>query len=179
MVVKPSSEKAVIHEESSSVNIRKMLEQFSQVLSLVEKQKSLDGKQVQVHQAILQTLAEEGRPLSFPEIADIVGSDYVASTLKILGERDLVILNREGEIVGAYPMTIEKTPHVVTINGRSIYAVCAFDALAISAMFKKKVIIDSKCFMTGKPIQISFNQEEILATNLPNIHVGIRMQDPG
>ena len=33
--------------------------------------------------------------------------------------------------------------------------------------------------MTGKPIQIRLNQEEILVTNLPNIHVGIRMQDPG
>lgn len=179
MVVKPSSEKTVVHEESSSVKIKLLLEQFSQVLSLVERQKSLDSKQVQVHQAILRTLAEEGRPISLPEIADIVGSNRVASTLKALGERDLVILNREGEIVGAYPITTEKTPHVITINGRSIYAVCAFDALAISAMFKKKVIIDSECSMTGKLIQINLSQEEILATNLPNIHVGIRMQDPG
>lgn len=178
MVVKPSSE-TVVHEESSSAKIKLLMEQFSRVLSLVERQKSLDGKQVQVHQAILRTLAKEGRPLTLPEIADIVGSDHVAATLKILEERDLVILNRKSEIVGAYPMTTEKTPHVITINGRCIYAVCAFDALAISAMFKKKVIIDSECSITGKPIQIRLNQEEILATNLPNIHVGIRMQDPG
>ncbi|CCB87802.1 mercuric reductase (plasmid) [Simkania negevensis Z] len=179
MVVRPSSGEIAVHEESASIKVKKMLQQFSQVLSLVERQKSLDSKHVQVHQAILRMLAEEGRPLSLSEIADIVGSDHVAATLKTLGERDLVILNRENEIVGAYPMTTEKTPHVVTINGHSIYAVCAFDALAISAMFKKKAVIDSECSMTRKPIQIKLNQEEILATNLPNIHVGIRMQNPG
>ena len=179
MVMKPSSEEVLSSKQAFSPKVEKMLQQFSHILPLAERQKSLGSKYIEAHQAILWSFAEKGKPLTSMEIAGIVGKDEVAVVLKTLQERDLVMLNGEGELAGAYPITTEKTPHVITINGHSIYAVCAFDALAISAMFKKEVTIDSQCFVTGKHIQIKLNQEEILHANLPNIHLGIRMQDPG
>ena len=179
MVIKPSSEETLVPEKRLSAKVQQMLQQLSRALPLAERQKDLDSKHIKVHRAILWSLAEKGRPLTNIEIKDLLGSDEVSSVLKALQERDLVMLNREGELVGAYPMTAERTPHVVTINDHSIYAVCAFDSLAISSMFKKEVIIDSQCVVTGKPIQIKLNQNVIQYANLPDIHIGIRMQDPG
>lgn len=179
MVMKPSSEEILAPKEAFSPKVKKMLEQFSHILPLAERQRSLDSKYIEAHQSILWSFAEKGRPSTNLEVASIVGSDEVAVVLKSLQEQDLVMLNGEGEVIGAYPMTTEKTPYAITINGYSIYAVCAFDALAISAMFKKEVVIDSQCFLTEKPLQIRINQEELLHANLPNIHLGVRMQDPG
>jgi len=179
MVIKPSRKEVLSPEQTLSPKVEKMLQQLSSILPIAKRQRSLSSKYIETHQAILWSFAEKGRPLTNLEVADIVGSSEVAVVLKTLQERDLVMVNGEDDLVGAYPMTIEKTPYIITINGHSVYAVCAFDALAISAMFKKEVIIDSQCFLTGNPIQIKLNQEEILHANLPNIHLGIRMQDPG
>jgi mercuric reductase len=108
-----------------------------------------------------------------------------------LAHRDLVVLNgpvvrdektrqitsRNLEIVGAYPMTTERTPHRVTANGIAVNAMCAVDALAISPLFGGETLIESRCHATGVPILIRQRGMQIVdVAPSSDVRVGIRWQ---
>ena len=170
-----------------------VLEHLQELLPLKRRQQALPPPLRTLHRAILGSLAETGRPPKQAEIAAMLGSRQSAiHALGILGKNDLVVLNvpitldektkqpvvPEGvEVVGAYPMTTESTPHRVVANGNSVNAMCAVDALAISAMFGKEAWIESRCHVTGTPIRILQHGRRIIeAIPSPEIRVGIRWQ---
>jgi mercuric reductase len=170
-----------------------VLERLQDLLPLKKRQQALPPPLRTLHRAILRSLAETGRPPKQAEIAAMLGSRQSAiHALGILGKNDLVILNTpvtldektkqptvpEGvEVIGAYPMTTESTPHRVVENGNSVNAMCAVDALAISAMFGKEAWIESRCHVTGTPIRILQHGRQIIeARPSPEIRVGIRWQ---
>ena len=75
--------------------------------------------------AVLE-LPRRARPLAPEEIADAVDIPLprVAEILDYL-ERHLTFLyrNQEGAVVWAYPVTVERTPHRITLNGKErLYA---------------------------------------------------------
>jgi len=47
---------------------------------------------------------------------------------------DVVHFDAEGEVTVAYPFSGRTTAHHVTLNGRSVYAMCAIDALGMALM---------------------------------------------
>jgi mercuric reductase len=91
---------------------------------------------------------------------------------------DLVVLDAKGgEVVGAYPLTTEETPHQVTVAGHTLYAMCAVDALAVGAMFRTEALIQSRCHVTGDRISIHQKEREILeALPSADVRVGVRWQ---
>jgi mercuric reductase len=169
------------------------LTHLQQLLPLKKRQQALAPPLRMVHRAVLRSLAETGKPPRQAEIAAMLGSRQSAiHALATLEKNDLVILNApvtldekthqliapEGiEVLGAYPMTTEKTPHKVEINGHSVNAMCAVDALAMSLMFGRETRIESRCHVTGTPIRIHQRGREITEANpSPEIRVGIRWQ---
>jgi hypothetical protein len=104
----------------------------------------------------------------------------VGKFLEKVGQDDLVVLdeNRK-QAVGAYPVTTEKTPHVIKINDKTIYAMCALDAMSVAPMFDIEVEIESICRVTKTPIYIHMRGSQILAARpSPDIQVGVRWQMP-
>jgi len=173
-----------------------ILERLEQVLPLKRRQQALSAPLRTVHQTILRTLAETGKPPRQAEIAAMLGSRASARyALAVLASQDLVVLNtpvtrnerskqpvvEEGaEVVGAYPMTTENTPHRVTASGRPVNAMCAVDALALSPLFGRETWIESRCHVTGTPIRIHQDGTRILeASPSAAIQVGIRWQSLG
>jgi len=165
------------------------------LLPLKERQQSLDKPVIDVHRAILRSLLYRGRPLTGDEIAGMLGNkDAAAQAVARLVSLDLIVRNeissrnaeanesgvlddKAGEIVGAYPMTTEATPHQVAVNGHRLYAMCAVDALAIGPIFDAETLIQSRCHVTGAPISINQKGGEILETKpSPAIQVGVRWQ---
>jgi len=153
---------------------------LNQQLPLATRQSQLSEPLAAVHRAMLRSLAERGRPLEEEELAALVGAEEAAAALKRLGRDDLVVLNADGSAaVGAYPMTVEDTPHRLQVNGRPVNAMCALDAVSVGPMFDTEVAIESHCAVTGEPIRIRQQGERILAAEpSDDVRVGVRWQQP-
>jgi mercuric reductase len=175
---------------TARTNLLQALVHLQQVLPLEKRQQSLSPPLRMVHRAILRSLGETGKALRQAEVAAMLGSRQSGiHALGVLGSNDLVILNapvtrdektkqlivsETVELVGAYPMTTENTPHHVVMSGHSIHAMCALDALAISPMFGHETWIESRCHVTGTVIRIFQRRREILEANPSHdIRVGI------
>jgi len=79
-----------------------------------------------VHHLVVKELPYAGKPLSPEFVAGMsgLGMDRVKVILDDL-ERHMTFLfrNSQGEVVWAYPVTVEKTPHQVTFStGEQLYA---------------------------------------------------------
>lgn len=174
-------------------DVLQSLTHLQKLLPLKKRQEALAPPLRMVHRAVLRSLAETGKPPRQAEIAAMLGSKQSAiHALATLSKNDLVILNSPAtldekthalrapesvEVIGAYPMTTEKTPHTVMIYGHPVNAMCAVDALAMSLMFGRETRIESRCHVTGTPIRIHQKGREILdAGPSPQVRVGIRWQ---
>jgi Alkylmercury lyase len=76
--------------------------------------------------------------------------------LRELHERDVIRLDPHGGIRCAYPFSATPTAHLVDIEGGpSVYAMCAIDALGMSAMLHRDVTIRSTDPRNGRPITVT------------------------
>jgi mercury(II) reductase len=109
-----------------------------------------------VRVALLQLYAEHGRAPTPGALAERAGLSETAirPLLQDLRRRDLVVLDGD-KIVGAYPFTDRDTGHRVTLDERTLNAMCAVDALGIGAMTDRDIAIASRCRHCGAPIWIT------------------------
>jgi len=109
-----------------------------------------------VRVALLQLYAERGRAPTPGALAKraALSEAAIRPQLDELRRRDLVVLDGE-KIVGAYPFSDRDTGHRVTLDGRTLNAMCAVDALGIGAMTGHDIAIASTCRHCGMPIRIA------------------------
>ncbi|MFH0784129.1 MAG: alkylmercury lyase family protein [Pseudomonadota bacterium] len=135
-----------------SAKVEKALDRLIGVLPLKAKQESCGPEIKALHQKVLRSFVEKGRILTKEEMAQHVGNiDEAASILKT---NDMVVFSCSGQPIGAYPFTMEDREHKIRVNGHTVNAMCALDALAVSPMFGVKTEISSKCRATGAPVVI-------------------------
>lgn len=99
-----------------------------------------------LHQWVLTTFANTGHAPRRAEIETAAHEAGVnpAAALTELTERDVLAVDEYGEIRAAYPFSPIPTRHRVTwAGGSGGYAMCAIDALGISAMLGVPVTITS------------------------------------
>lgn len=131
------------------------LVRLNQILPLVKHQRSLEPEAVQIHQTILRTYADTGAAPLTSELALI--NSHVANILSRLQQLDLIVLDDNAEIFGAYPFTSEKRIHRVYINNHYVHCMCALDALAISPVFDCATQIHSQCALSSEPVLVQQN----------------------
>jgi len=109
-----------------------------------------------VRVALLQLYAEHGRAPTPDALAmrAALSETAIRPLLEELRRRDLVVLDGD-KIVGAYPFTDREAGHRVTLDGRTLNAMCAVDALGIGAMTDRDIAITSPCRHCGAPIRIA------------------------
>jgi len=155
-----------------NIKIKTAVDRLNKILPLTERQKKLDFEINNVYQMILNSYVERGRTLNRTEIAKHVNN--IDNAINILRSNDMVVFDGNDEPVGTYPFTMEQRENKININNKTVYAMCALDALAISPMFKLKTHIDSKCHVTGVCISIDQFDQEILNRNEnTGLHFGI------
>jgi mercuric reductase len=132
------------------------------LLPLKERQQGLSQIEVKLHQALLRSFVAQGRPLAKGEISRSQGVADPDPLLDRLRACDLVVLDDRGEVAGAYPFTMERTPHRLQVNGNRVHAMCALDALAVSPMFDLDVQIYSRCAESQVPIRLRQRGMELL-----------------
>ena len=170
----------VDNKERKRVDIKQAVDRLNTQLPLKARQDELDSELKALHQAVLYSLINSGRPPALDEVSRLVGEKNIDGALQRLATDDLVVLDAAGKhIVGAYPVTIEKTPHCIAVNGKNIFAMCALDAVSVAPLFDTKVEIESHCYVTQEPIAIVMQGEEVRKVQpSPGIRVGVRWQMP-
>jgi len=118
----------------------------------------LDLVEKAVHRAILRGFADTGRPPAPRELDRVTaGSGRITrEVLEALHEGDAIRLTSNGQVAVAYPFSATPTRHRVRIDDQTdAYAMCAVDALGISAMLGQDTRIDSVDVTTGQPITVT------------------------
>lgn len=162
------------------MEIKWAVDRLNSQLPLKARQDKLSTQLKAVHQSVLYTLVKQGRPPTDNELAQQLGKDNIHAGLRTLGEADLIVLDAEGtHPLGAYPVTVETTPHKVTVNGHTIHAMCALDAVSVAPVFGAEVHIESTCHVSNIPITIHMQGDNIKdAKPTSEVTVGIRWQMP-
>ena len=136
---------------------------LNQQVPLALRQRELPEEVAGLHRAILRLLYEKGRTPTREEARELLSGTGVDEAFVRLGDADLAVLSADRrEVVGAYPMTTEKTPHRLLLEGRSVYAMCAVDAVSVTPMFGGPVEIHSVCRVTGDRVLVRQRDREIL-----------------
>jgi ubiquinone/menaquinone biosynthesis C-methylase UbiE len=111
----------------------------------------------QVHLAVLASFARTGQPPARAELerlADSHGADPDAVLAELAGS-DALAFAADGEIRAAYPFSPAATATRVTWpEGPAAYAMCAIDALGMSAMLGRPVTITATEPGTGRVITV-------------------------
>lgn len=155
-----------------TAKLEKALKRLTGILPLRARQNECSEQIRELHQQILRAFVTKGRILSREEMAQQVSN--LEHAVSVLRNSDMVIFSADGEPVGAYPFTMEAREHQVRVNGHRVYAMCALDALAVSPMFGMKTQIDSRCGITGDPVNIRQSGETIEnAAEVGDLHLGI------
>lgn len=107
---------------------------------------------------VLWHFAETGRA---PRLLDLqrelqlgLEDDAVAILIR-LHKADLIIYDTAtARISAAYPFSNKPTSHRVEIGDRTVYALCAIDALGIPFMLDAPALIRSECFWCHAPVEV-------------------------
>lgn len=121
-----------------------------------QKWSGLGATEDRVWRAVIELFAALGRAPVATEIADAAGlsPNVVANELNRLRARDVVVLDGDAHITGAYPFTERSTGHSVVLRGKTLTAMCAIDALGVGAMFGADTKIASSCRYCGGQIHV-------------------------
>lgn len=121
---------------------------------------NLTGPARQVHQAVLAEFVRSGQPPSrtdLEQLARNLGSSPDA-VLAELAAADVIAFSSGGQIRAAYPFSPVRTPIQVTWPGGQVaWAMCAIDALGMSAMLGHPVTITAAEPDTGRTITVHAN----------------------
>ena len=98
----------------------------------------------QVHRSVLAAFARTGQPPARSELERLARSQGAGpdAVLAELAATDVIAFTADGEIRAAYPFSTVRTPiRVSWAGGPAAYAMCAIDALGMSAMLGRPVTI--------------------------------------
>ena len=112
-----------------------------------------------VHQAVLRSFVQTGTAPSIAVLAKYATPFVLSHVLGELADGDFLCLDHAGQITAAYPFAAQPTRHQVQIAGNAtVFAMCAIDALGISAMTGLPAVIESADPSTGEPITVDVDR---------------------
>lgn len=156
------------------------LKRLNRMLPLAARQAALAPPLRAVHRRILAGFAQSGHPPRASELDGSIGGVALSDALAQLKALDLVVLDRLGAVIGAYPFTLEQTPHRVAFDDVEVKAMCAIDALAVGPMTGRATTVRSRCHHCGTPITLEQRDETIAPPTVAReMRVGIAWHDPG
>jgi hypothetical protein len=125
--------------------------------TLAERRTALMPAERAVYRAILREFGS-GRIPTRTGLAESAGKEVaeLEATLARLAEFDLAHADSEGdEVLVAYPFSARPTRHEVELDGRTVHAMCAVDALGIPFMLQRVAEIRSRDPLTGTAISVA------------------------
>lgn len=113
------------------------------------------------HQAVLRSFVHTGAAPGISSLARHAAPFDGSQVLAELADGDFLCLDHEGQITAAYPFSALPTRHQVRISGAAtLFAMCAIDALGVSAMAGRPVVIESADPFTGQPVTVKVDRAD-------------------
>ena len=142
------------------MKVENAIKRLAQILPIKTTLDALDADMAEVYLAVVNGFYQQGKAPTLAELQSV--NPRAAEIVAELGDKDMLTLNDSGEVRGCYPFTMEQRVHRIAINGYSVHAMCAMDALAPSAMFECASVVESECAVTRDPVSIKLNREELV-----------------
>jgi hypothetical protein len=112
-----------------------------------------------VHQAVLRSFVHIGAAPDPSSLARHAAPFEVSQVLAELADGDFLCLDQDGQITAAYPFSAVPTQHRVRISGGpAVFAMCAIDALGVSAMAGVPVVVESADPSTGEAVTVNVDR---------------------
>lgn len=116
-----------------------------------------------LHRAVLRGFADTGRAPSRASLTRLARAHGIDPdrALSELVARDVVAFDDTGEIRAAYPFS--PTPTAIRVSwagGPAVYAMCAIDALGVSAMLDRPVTVIAAEPETGAAVTVDVNGDQ-------------------
>jgi hypothetical protein len=109
----------------------------------------------QLRSEIFAAFAESGRAPAMTLVAQWAGGPSEAeAALRRLHDAHALVLDDSGDIRMALPFSAVETDHRVVADGRSWWANCAWDALAIPAALDIDARIEARWIDTGDAVEL-------------------------
>lgn len=103
----------------------------------------------------LYRLLARGTPVRVEELAETLNRRSFQMRRTIDSWPSLVQQDEQKRVVGFGGLTLERTKHRFSIEGRSLYTWCAWDSLFIPEILGKTAHVQSECPVTGRPISVT------------------------
>ena len=110
-----------------------------------------------LYRALLPGFAASGVPPRLPSAAEQAGLsvEHAGDALRELAAADVIALDADGHLAGAFPLSAVPTRHQVRIaDGPVLHAMCAVDALGIPAMLARPGVVISADPATGQAVTV-------------------------
>ncbi|MCI0485333.1 MAG: alkylmercury lyase family protein [Blastocatellia bacterium] len=182
-----------VHPHASR-RMERMLESLCALRAMAEKLASLTPEEDSVRRFILNAYPELGRAPERREIESAFPQytgEQIDRVCRRLHELDIIYISKESNekedflisIAGAYPFTDLRDDHSVKFQWqeeqRSVYAMCAIDALGIPFMLNADAEIRSSCGRCETAINLSVRDEAITAAEPPSAVVFVGLSCTG
>ena len=117
-------------------------------------------------------LLARGKPASPEEIAAASGKspEEVRAALEQFPSAEW---DEQGSVVVGLGLTLQLTPHRLELEGRTLFAWCALDALLFPVLLRRPAGIESPCRGTGDPVHIEVRPAGIKMVEPPSAVVSI------
>ncbi len=126
---------------------------------------------------VMRRLAK-GEPVPGTQVDEIVAGlglapDEARQFLQKITER-----NAEGQIVGIMGLSLNDSPHRLSVNGVTLSAWCAEDTLFLPAMLKQAATIESYSPVSKEKIRLTVSPERVEAVSPAGAAVSMVVVDP-
>jgi alkylmercury lyase len=112
----------------------------------------LDAQDQRAHLVLFRLLAH-GRPVEPAWLAERMGFDGKDLATR-LDRWHGIHTDEGGRIVAFQGLSLVETPHRLRVEGRTVYAWCAWDTLFLPELIGRPAEIESACRVTGEPISL-------------------------
>jgi len=149
------------------------------LLPLAERLAQASPLAQQAYGRILERLRTRGLPVAAVDLREYDTVQF-RQVVDELAAADLVVADADhARVLGAYPLTTETTDHRLEVDGVPLFAMCAVDALAVAPVTGSRVLIDSRCAVSGTVVRIQQDGDTLDLAEPAGVQVGIAWQDTG
>jgi len=136
---------------------------------------ALDPTGQRLSLALYRELAR-GAPVSPSSLADRV--EMPAETVvRQLRNWPGVYYDGEQRVVGFWGLTIAPMPHRLRVDGRELYAWCAWDTLFLPALLGVTTEVESACRATGAPVRLTVTPHGVESAEPAGLSVSFLLPD--
>ena len=107
---------------------------------------------------VFPPLDESGRRLALQIYRELAQGAPVVPAKEALAQLRSwpgVYFDEQGRVIGFWGLTIVPMPHRLHIDGRRLYAWCAWDTLFLPMLLDARVDVDSVCRSSGEPVRLT------------------------